>query len=103
MRIANSFQLPTWLEQADAVAALGVSAIIILVSLRLARQTIDALLDSAPQAVATQVQVSIEPVEGVTEVRRIRMRRTGNKLFADAVIAAPVPTPLNKHMNSLNE
>jgi len=87
--ITNSFHLPAWLGQADAVAALGVSAIVIWVSSRLARDTIDALLDRAPGALAAQVEEAIKQVEGVTEVRRVRVRRAGNKLFADVVIAAP--------------
>ena len=87
--ITNSFHLPTWLGQADAVAALGVSAIVIWVSSRLVRETIDALLDRAPGALAAQVEEAIKLVEGVTEVRRVRVRRAGNKLFADVVIAAP--------------
>ncbi len=89
VRLSQSFQLPTWLGQADAFAALGVSGIVIWVSLRLAKETVDALLDRAPGAFATQVQNSIQNVEGVTEVRRVRVRRAGNKLFADVVIAAP--------------
>src|SRR6266704_841450 len=47
------------------------------------------LLDRAPGALAAQVEEAIKQVEGVTEVRRVRVRRAGNKLFADVVIAAP--------------
>lgn len=89
VRLSQSFQLPAWFGQADAVAALGVSAIVIWVSLRLLKETIDALLDRAPDAVVNQVEASIAQVEGVTEVRRVRERRAGNKLFADVVVAAP--------------
>ena len=89
VRLSQSFQLPAWLGLADAIAALGVSAIVIWVSLRLLKVTIDALLDRAPDALVKQVESSIAQVEGVTEVRRIRERRAGNKLFADVVIGAP--------------
>ena len=89
VRLSQSFQLPAWFGQADAVAALGVSAIVIWVSQRLLKETIDALLDRAPDAVVNQVEASIAQVEGVTEVRRVRERRAGNKLFADVVVAAP--------------
>ncbi|HVB72044.1 MAG TPA: cation diffusion facilitator family transporter [Ktedonobacteraceae bacterium] len=89
VRLSQSFQLPAWFGQADAIAALGVSAIVIWVSVRLVKETIDALLDRAPDALAKQVETSIAQVEGVTEVRRIRERRAGNKLFADVVIGAP--------------
>jgi cation diffusion facilitator family transporter len=87
--VSQRFSLPAWLSQADAIAALGVSAIVIWVSLRLARETIDALIDKAPEALVTQVRATIEEVEHVTEVRRVRIRRAGNKFFADVIIAAP--------------
>ncbi len=87
--LTNTFHLPGWLKQADAVAALGVSAIVILVSARLAHDTIDALLDRAPVELLDQVKEGIAQVPGVTEVRRIRTRRAGNKFFADVIITAP--------------
>lgn len=89
VRLTESFHLPSQLELADAVAALGVSLIVIWVSFRLARETMDALLDRAPQQQVNEVQRDIAHVEGVTEVRRVRVRRAGNKFFADVVIAAP--------------
>jgi len=87
--LAERFSLPSWLTQADAVAALGVSGIVIWVSLRLAKETIGALLDRAPEMVAGQVQSQVEALADVIEVRRVRARRAGNKLFADVVVAAP--------------
>jgi cation diffusion facilitator family transporter len=87
--LTSVFHLPAWLYNADAVAALGVSLIVIRVSLQLAKETVDALLDRAPGAEASQLQARIEKVEGVAEVRRVRVRRVGNKLFADVVVGAP--------------
>jgi cation diffusion facilitator family transporter len=87
--LTEHFHLPTWLGQADAVAALGVSGIVIWVSLQLLRETIDALLDRAPEELAAQVQTYINRVENVHETRRVRIRRAGNKLFIDVIIAAP--------------
>ena len=87
--LADTFHLPSWLDLADAVAALGVSLIVIWVSFQLARDTIDVLLDRAPGEQVVRLRSYIDKVEGVTEVRRIRVRRAGNKLFADVIIAAP--------------
>lgn len=87
--LSQHFQLPTWLGQADAAAALGVSGIVIWVSVRLARETIDALTDRAPEELAEKIKAHIEQVKDVTEVRRVRTRRAGNKIFADVIIAAP--------------
>lgn len=87
--LSQHFPLPSWLAHADAVAALGVSGIVIQVSIRLAHETIDALVDRAPETLAEQIRQHIEQVEQVIEVRRVRTRRTGNKIFADVIIAAP--------------
>src|SRR5208337_4511794 len=44
-----------WLRQADPIAALFVAGVVISVSWRLARKTIDALLDAAPAEVRSQI------------------------------------------------
>ncbi len=87
--IGHVWQLPPWLEQADAVAALGVSLVVIWASVRLAKETIDALTDHVPQEFDEQLRQTIQSLKDVSEVRRVRARRAGNKLFADVVIAAP--------------
>jgi len=87
--LTSIFHLPAWLGQADAIAALGVSGIVLWVSLRLAKETIDALVDRAPEELAEQIKQHIDQLDGVAEVRRIRVRRAGNKFFADVIIAAP--------------
>jgi cation diffusion facilitator family transporter len=87
--LTERFSLPSLLTQADAVAALGVSGIVIWVSVQLAKETIDALLDRAPDALSQQVQTQLRALPDVLEVRRVRMRRAGNKIFADVVVAAP--------------
>jgi cation diffusion facilitator family transporter len=87
--LTERFSLAGWLGQADAIAALGVSGIVIWVSVQLARETIDALLDRAPETVPQRVQAQVEALADVIEVRRVRMRRAGNKMFADVVVAAP--------------
>ena len=44
-----------WLRQADPIAALFVAGVVVSVSWRLARRTIDALLDAAPAGVRNQI------------------------------------------------
>jgi cation diffusion facilitator family transporter len=87
--LAQQFSLPAWLKQADAIAALGVSLLVIWSSIRLARATFDTLTDRAPDNLGSQLETALSQVEGVIEVRRIRLRRTGNKVFSDVVVAAP--------------
>ena len=72
-----------WLKQADPIAALVVAVIVVYVSSRLARQTIDALLDAAPTGVRSHIIDEVGRVEGILEVDRVRIRRAGNRYFAD--------------------
>jgi cation diffusion facilitator family transporter len=72
-----------WLRDADPIAALFVAGIVVHVSGRLARRTIDALLDAAPAGVRNQIMAAVQKVEGVLEVDRARIRRAGNRYFAD--------------------
>src|SRR5215472_9215402 len=71
------------LQDADPVAALFVAGVVMYVSSRLARQTIDALLDAAPAGARAQIASEVSRIEGVLEVDRIRIRRAGNRYFAD--------------------
>ncbi len=74
------------LQLADPLAALVVAAIVVYVSWRLARQTIDALLDAAPPGIRNQAIAAIGGVGGVLEVDRVRIRRAGNRYFVDVTI-----------------
>lgn len=75
-----------WLRDADPVAALFVAGVVVYVSWRLARKTIDALLDAAPSGVRNQIIDAVSRVEGLLEVDRVRIRRAGNRYFADLSI-----------------
>ncbi|MGB8009403.1 MAG: cation diffusion facilitator family transporter [Terriglobales bacterium] len=75
-----------WLRQADPIAALFVAGVVISVSWRLARRTMDALLDAAPAGVRGQIIARVSTVNGVLEVERIRFRKAGNRFFADVSV-----------------
>ena len=72
-----------WLRQADPIAALFVACVVVNVSWRLARRTMDTLLDAAPAGVRNQILDRIAKVDGVLEVERVRIRKSGNRYFAD--------------------
>jgi cation diffusion facilitator family transporter len=72
-----------WLRQADAVAALGVSALVIWVSWQLGRRTVDALLDSAPAGMEERILEAVSGVPGVHNCHNIRVRYSGSVLFID--------------------
>ena len=75
-----------WLQKADPIAALFVAVVVVTVSWRLARKTIDALLDAAPSGIRSQILDSISTVDGVVDVDRARIRRAGNRYFADVLV-----------------
>ncbi len=82
VQLGRSFGIG-WLRDADPIAALFVAGVVVYVSWRLARKTIDALLDAAPAGVRNQILGRIASIEGVLEVERVRIRRAGNHYFAD--------------------
>jgi cation diffusion facilitator family transporter len=75
-----------WLRYSDPVAGLFVAGVVVSVSWRLARRTVDALLDAAPTGVRSQIQDAVAHVDGVLEVDRVRIRRAGNRYFADLTV-----------------
>jgi cation diffusion facilitator family transporter len=83
--IGRSYHI-LWLRDADPVAALVVAGIVVHVSWRLARKTVDALLDAAPAGVRSKIIDAVRRVEGVIEVNRVRIRRAGNRYFADVSV-----------------
>lgn len=72
-----------WLSDADPVAGLFVAGVVVYVSSRLARRTVDALLDAAPPEVRNKIIAAVSNVDGLLEVDRVRIRRAGNRYFAD--------------------
>jgi len=80
--IGHRYSLPA-LINADPIAALFVAGVVIYVSWRLARRTIDALLDAAPPGVRAQIVEAVSRLNGVLELDRVRIRRAGNRYFAD--------------------
>ena len=72
-----------WLLKADPIAALMVAGVVVTVSWRLARRTMDALLDAAPAGARGRILDRIATVDGVLEVDRIRIRKSGSRYFAD--------------------
>jgi cation diffusion facilitator family transporter len=76
----------SWLRDSDPIAALFVAGVVVSVSWRLARRTIDALLDAAPPGVRSQIYDAVSHLDGVLEVDRVRIRRAGNRYFADLAV-----------------
>jgi len=81
----EQFPLP-WLVQADAVAALGVALIVVWVSFRLGKKSVDDLLDSVPKGLQQEIVAAVGQVPGVEQVTRLRLRRSGPQFFADLTL-----------------
>jgi cation diffusion facilitator family transporter len=74
------------LNRADAVAALGVAFIVLFVSYRLGKRTIDVLLDRAPEGLKEKIAEAADDIEGVISVDKIRLRGSGPSVFVDMTI-----------------
>jgi cation diffusion facilitator family transporter len=85
--LAGLFLVRMGLEWADSVAALLVAAIIARAAAMLAWRSGDILIDRAPAGTEAQLREAIRDVDGVREVRSVRVRRSGPSLIGDASIA----------------
>jgi cation diffusion facilitator family transporter len=88
VKIAEWFPRFAWLRAGDAIAALGVSAIVVWVSIQLGRRTVDALLDTAPAGLDGRIAEAVEAVPGVYGCHNIRIRPSGPALFIDLHVVA---------------
>jgi cation diffusion facilitator family transporter len=80
------------LELADPIAAILVAGIILYVTWKLARRTIDALTDATPMETRAQTRDLIRElasIDGVLSVDRVRTRRSGPSYFADVTLGMP--------------
>jgi cation diffusion facilitator family transporter len=82
--VGHELEIP-WLAKADAVAALGVAGVVVLVSLKLGKSSIDDLLDSVSPALAQEI-AALAKVTDVCEVKQVRVRRSGPGLFIDLAL-----------------
>lgn len=86
--VARVEGLPPVFDQADAVAGLVVAGFVVYAAGRLARETIDALVDRTPEDLVLRLGDAVARVPGVIECRRIRLRKAGGVSFADVVAIA---------------
>jgi cation diffusion facilitator family transporter len=80
----------------DAAAAIGVALVISALGLRLARSTVETLLDRAPDGVAEKAAAAIKSLPGVVDVTRLRARMVGPTHFIDATVQVPRTFPIDR-------
>jgi cation diffusion facilitator family transporter len=80
----------------DAAAAIAVAVMIALLGLRMARSTVETLLDRAPEGVSEKVEAAIRAVPGVVDVERMRIRMVGPTYFIDVIAKVPRTYPIDR-------
>jgi cation diffusion facilitator family transporter len=77
------------LHYADPLAAIGVSTMILRITIHLGHEAVGALMDEIPAETRQRLIGEVERVGGVLAVERARVRRAGAGYFADLTIALP--------------
>ena len=74
---------------ADSLAALFVAVLVLFAAARLMRSNIDVLMDRSPADADAAARAAIAQVDPPVELRRLRLRRSAGRHFADVVIGVP--------------
>lgn len=75
-------------EIADPIGALIVVTSVGVMTVRLAKGSVDVLMDRAPSHRVQQISAAAAGAPGVQEARRVRLRGTADNLFADVTVTA---------------
>lgn len=91
--IAGLFFVSVGYPWVDALAAIAVAFLVLFVSYRLGRRTIDALMDRVPDGVYEDIKNIVGNISGVEKIQNIRLRTSGGKLFVDTIVSVRRTTP----------
>lgn len=80
--IGEIFHIPA-LKYADPIAALGVAALVIRVSMKLGKETIDVLLDTAPKGMKEAIEKEISTIANIVQIESVRIRPSGAVKYID--------------------
>ena len=75
--------------RADAVAALFVAVLVVIAAVRLARQSVDVLMDRTTADAEERIRSALAGLAQPVELRRARVRHAAGRHFADLVVAVP--------------
>jgi cation diffusion facilitator family transporter len=76
------------IDGADAVGGIVVAAAVMVAAIRLGKRSVDVLMDRAPHFPLEDLAAAADRASGVAETRRVRVRGTEGRLFADVTVAA---------------
>ena len=82
--------------QGDGLAALAVALFIGLAGYTLARRTINALVDAAPEGLAVKIHAIAGAVPGVAAIEAIRLRPSGGEVLGELIIGVSRTLPLER-------
>ena len=77
---------------ADAAAALFVAVLVVFSAIRLAKQSIDVLMDRAVADADERIRAALAQADEQVELRRVRVRQAGGRHFVDLVVGVPMDT-----------
>ena len=90
-------------KEADAVAALLVSGFVIYVSIKLLKRAIDQLMDRVPEGIYEEITKEVKAIEGVEDIKFLRLRESGPKTFIDMTIFISRTMPFQKAHDIMDE
>jgi cation diffusion facilitator family transporter len=102
VKLADNYLQFQRLANADAIAALLVACIVILISVRLGVRAVQGLLDRAPLGLREQVQETAQSIAGVVDCHQVRVRTSGPEMFVDLHITVDPQLSL-QHAHDLTE
>lgn len=80
----------------DPLGAIGVAIIVLVMTVKLGRETINHLLDRAPKGFRESICTAVENLEGVMSCGRIRVRKAGAITFVDIEIHIDPSLPVER-------
>jgi len=79
----------------DPIAAIAVALLVLFVSYRLGRRTIDELTDRVPAGLTDRVRAVIVAISGVEKLTALRLRSSGARVFVEASVSIRRTTPFS--------
>ncbi len=94
MALAGLLAVKLGFPQGDAIAAMGVAIFISIAGFRLARRTVDTLIDAAPAGMGEQLRALVAASPAVVNVQWVRLRPTGGRIIGEIGIHVSRSLPL---------
>jgi cation diffusion facilitator family transporter len=91
--LAGLIAVSAGFQDADSLAALLVAAIIFSAAARLIVENARVLMDTMPAEAHARAHQAITELDDDIELRRLRVRESGGRYFADAVVSVPPGQP----------